>query len=247
MRVTGDSPIKHLVIPDDPGTLAQRWDSALRTGGVQIDWPAWIVWGVANSNVANLHSNAGVRSDFDAESFRDAVRSAIPGRLPDVLIMVKVTERGVVQAVRLRSPDVPVPLEGETVFWLGRNTDAESRALLDRLYTQVRDAELRSEITAAYALHTESGAVTAAMSRMIRADSSPVVRSEALQWLSRYHCGDECITLLIEAVDDEDSTVRREALDILIEAGTPTSRAAVRRFATSHSDPRIRNEAAESL
>jgi len=231
--------------------LAERWREAREMDEVSIDWPAWMVWGIENPSIQTLRSNAPGRYWDHAEyaSFSQITSDVLPSALPNVLFLVKLSERGTVEAIRLRSPDVPVDLVDQTVFWLGTATDADSRALFDRLYTETRDPELRSEIAAAYAIHADSEAVLDAVGRMIRSDPSAIVREEAAEWLPRGHpTVPEVIPVLVQAIEnDAEAPVRHEATEALAELTLPSAQSAVQRLADTHPDPGVRSEAIEGI
>ncbi|GAB5534879.1 MAG: hypothetical protein Rubg2KO_11280 [Rubricoccaceae bacterium] len=251
VRDTGE--VRQLVMLGNEGRpLTERWREAREIDEVQIAWPAWMVWGIENPTIQTLRSNAP-GGDWDGSeehaSFSQTVSDVLPDALPNVLFLVKLSERGAVEAIRLRSPEVPVDLVDQTVFWLGPATDADSRALFDRLYDETRDPELRSEIAAATAIHADSRAVIDAVGRMIQNDPSPIVREEAAEWLPRGHpTAPGVVPVLVQAIEaDASESVRHEATEALAEVDLPSARSAVERFASSHPDPGVRSEAIEGI
>ena len=251
VRDTGE--VRHLImLGEEDRPLATRWREAREVDEVSIDWPAWMVWGIENPAIATLRSNAPTGDwdwSSDHASFSQIVADVLPGDLPNVLFLVRLSERGSVEAIRLRSPEVPVNLVDQTVFWLGAATDADSRALFDGLYSEIRDPELRSEVAAAYAIHADTRAVLDVVGRMIQEDPSPIVREEAAEWLPRGHPNAPgVVPALVQAIEDDDAaSVRHEATEALAELDLPSAQNAVQRLADTHPDPGVRSEAIEGI
>lgn len=246
---TKDIVIRH---PDPSEPLQSRWGWAAR----RADGVAWVAWEVAEASrgagtVASNSVGAGPHRDDAPTLARILGEYQSPGRAA-LLFRIDGPVSDSPDATRIRALGDALDLDGAPLIWLGNADADESLALLGRMYAAESNENLRAELAAAIALHDAPAAVVTAVDAILRADRSPRVRGEAVQWLARFHArAGEVVPLLLRVAQrDTAEKVQLEALDALTSlmgTGAAGARAAVIELAETHPSWAVRSEAAQAL
>jgi beta-lactamase regulating signal transducer with metallopeptidase domain len=249
-----------IIVFSGPATpLPERWSWAIDsapTGRLAIGWG--VTGGVTGSGTlsSNAWSSESERVSWNAEASSPSLQQVLQssaGSLPRTAFVFDFADSrrddADIVGIRLRSPTAPIALSGRTFVWLGVASTEESLAMLRRLYAAFEDPELRSEIAAALTLHADREQVLQAVGDLMRDEASPVVRSEAVEWLPRTQAaGGDIVRLLQQTVSSDPSMdVRREAVTSLGNLDSQEALQLLRALGASSPERELRLEAVDAL
>ncbi|HUQ20519.1 MAG TPA: M56 family metallopeptidase [Gemmatimonadaceae bacterium] len=252
-NVSPDSVIRY---SGPAGSLNERFAWALSQN---VNRPHWIGW---KSQAAPLSGNFSAASstlhlEFGANSapmLSTLVRDAADEQQAGILVRVpgRTAREAEIDAVAFLPMRKTVWLGGDPVMWLGAADVRESLSLLERLRKSSRNPDMRSELAAAYAIHSDPNLVIPGIRMLLEGEGSSDVRSEAIQWLARMHGGDSrTVDLLKDAAmrgNDQDSRVEAtDGLRLAMNEGSTRARAALMDLADNARDMRVRSEAMQAL
>jgi beta-lactamase regulating signal transducer with metallopeptidase domain len=249
-RESADSVIRYA---GAQGSLDQRFGWALAQN---VNGPHWIAW---ETDVGSIYGVSSSTEHLDFTDERAPQFSSIVGTTPTaarVAILVRFgggkaieSQLNGVAFLRVRSK---VWLGGGAILWIGNANNAESLALIQRLIKGSRNPDMRSELAAAYTVHSNGDLVIPGTRALIESEGNSGVRTEAIQWLARIHGTDPRAVDLLkdQTLHGRDADSRMEAVDGLRTSfahGSARARAALMEVADHASDMRVRSEAMQTL
>jgi hypothetical protein len=253
LKASPDSVIKY---SGPTGSLTQRFAWALSQN---VNRPHWIGW---KSQAAPLSGNFSAASSTlhlefgnnNAPTLSAIVRDASDEQQAGLLVRVPDgrARESDIDAVAFLPMTKPVWLGGDPVIWLGGADVRESLSLLETLRKSSRNPDMRRELAAGYAIHSDPNLVIPGIRMLLETEGSSDVRSEAIQWLARMHGGDSrTIDLLKDAAlrgNDHDSRVEAvDGLRLSMTQGSARARAALMDLADKAGDMGVRSEAMQAL
>jgi HEAT repeat protein len=153
-------------------------------------------------------------------------------------------------ATRLRSLWAPIDLGNAPLMWLGEAEDAESVALLERIFARVRSPDVRTEFGPMVAIHADTRVALPVLRRIVRGDLAEEVRAEAIAWIGYQLPDPEVTDVVAEVLEREPShAILDEALGALVPAEI-IRRGLLDRLVDllrDHPDPQARALVAEAL
>lgn len=238
-------------------TLDARWARALEGVATRSgDGLVWVGWSVRRPEEAVIMSDAGVEVtpgrggsplreraglDMDSARRRVALLFAFPTGQGD---------EGRIVATRLRSLWAPMKLGNAPLIWLGEAEDAESIALLERIFARVRSPDVGTEFGPMVAIHADTGVALPVLRRIVRGDLPEEVRAEAIAWIGYQVPDPEVTEVVAEVLGREPSyAILDEALGALVPAEI-IRRGLLDRLVDllrDHPDPQARALVAEAL
>jgi HEAT repeat protein/beta-lactamase regulating signal transducer with metallopeptidase domain len=253
-----------VIIHPDPGQpLADRWTWAAeraRAIGAGTYWVGFrvrknpaigdLLWMDRHATIVgdDITLSGRISGDFDGLRFPGVPLLPLIGEAPsDDLVQMFGFAGGALRRVHVASITLPVDLEGRPLFWLGAAADSESVPLLERLFGDARDVDLKGELVTAVGAHATAPVVVPVLLRWLESQEPHEVRAQAAEWLSTQPHRSALIALARAARTDRSADVRREAAEgaaeVPVEGAADTGVA----LARSLTDVDARREAVESL
>ena len=263
-RSAPDTVLRH---PDPSQPLAQRWEwartQARQLGrraywiGYQVSRPDWLEHSVhidRHTEVIgqDVRISGRLFGDFQGLMFRGVRLAPLTGTTDsdDIAILFGFTDQGgrpALTHVHVASIYLPMDFRGRTLLWLGAAADAQSLPLVEGLFSESPQAQLREDIVAAVGIHGSSGAVVPILQRWLTSREPTDVRSQAAEWLGFHPTAAAVSALSRAARSDAAGAVRREAAEALGDNTLPAATDSGIAVATTASDPEVRREAVEGL
>jgi len=248
------SPDSVIVYRGPAASLEERWRWAMNQ---PVRGRRWIGWSVDAIDAREAPMRSGVprvpTPDASAPTLRALVgERASPGRRAAIIVAFDGAGAREPSGARFQPLDDQIYLGGDNLLWLGASDGTQSLSRLKSLMASTQSV-LRSELAAALSLHADSRQSIAATAALLRTESDPDVRNEAVQWLARLQGGDREAMALLESLttSDRDPSVRVEAVDglrLLMHRGQAGAREALVRIADrSNADMSVRSEAMQAL
>jgi beta-lactamase regulating signal transducer with metallopeptidase domain len=266
MPARASSPDSVITFTGPDGSLIDRFNWALSRN---VDRAHWIGWETEAARLTDARSrDHGAQPFFSAASstlhlsFGDenAPRlSYLVGTQPNLRnagILVRFDRGKAVEtqlnAVAFLPVSSTVRFGGDAILWIGSGNNSESLSLIEWLIKGSRNPDMRSELAAAYTIHSKADLVIPGVGELLEYEGSSGVRTEAIQWLARMHGTDpRAIDLLkAQALQGRDGDSRMEAVDglrLVFAHGSSRARDALLEIADHGRDMRVRSEAMQTL
>jgi hypothetical protein len=135
-----------------------------------------------------------------------------------------------------------IALRKDAVFWLGEARGADGLRLLRKMSHDDPDTQVREQITFAFSISKEPGALSELI-RMAHEDESARVRGQALFWLGQ-KAGQKAAQAISGAIDnDPDTDVKRKAVFALSQMPPKEGVPKLISVAQTNRNPQVRKEA----
>jgi HEAT repeat protein/beta-lactamase regulating signal transducer with metallopeptidase domain len=189
------------------------------------------------------------RAQFSGVTLAEYVESRPPQDL--VLLLGFDRDGGGARLARIHLSNFvfPVHFRGLPLIWLGPGSDAESVALLARLFeTAPAGAEwLREDLVAMVGAHNDADAVVPALVEWLEGSEPSDVREHAAEWLG-YHPDPRALAALTRAArSDRSTTVRAESVEAIGDQPLAEATDTLINIVRDLPDVSVRREATEAL
>jgi HEAT repeat protein len=171
----------------------------------------------------------------DAAAVRKAAKAALDEmegkRTPEKKVLKEVGlffryEAGsppVLAEVGLSNLDLAFDFEGAPLYWLGKAPDAESLAMIRKLFSRNKGEEVREDLLAAAGCHGTPGLVVPFLAEVLGGDGPEELRKNAAFWMSQQNDA-EILRLLVRAArTDRSEEVREGAVFAISQVELPAA------------------------
>ncbi|MFQ5632525.1 MAG: HEAT repeat domain-containing protein, partial [bacterium] len=148
-----------------------------------------------------------------------------------------------VAAIKYSNLSLRFDLENLPVLWLGESNDAESIALLQKIYTASDSSILKARAVSAIGLHDSDDLVMPHLREFALHGEASKIRKEAIYRLSQRN-NDQVLPILEKAAfNDKQHAVQKEAVYRISNKKSAQSFAILKKIATTHKVRSLRKEA----
>lgn len=237
--------------PDAKASLEARWVWAgSEARSRQHAWIGYGIWRMRSRAVfGDRSANGAGRSTLSA--LIDGTAAQVPspspdgrraGRVEELGILFRLDREGIAE-VAVSSMTSHVDLKGGPLFWLGEAGDAESMALLERLYDRAGRAPYREGLVTAAGVHDDVAYVLPFLERVLASRENDGIREVAAFWLGQIDAP-RALDLLKEAVrKDPSQRVREHAVFAISQMELEAATDELVRLARGAGDPGVRKQA----
>jgi HEAT repeat protein/beta-lactamase regulating signal transducer with metallopeptidase domain len=264
-RTAPDTVLRH---PDPSQPLAARWDWARGQArqlnrraywiGYRITRPSWLEHSVfvdrdVDVTGPGITMRGSLFGDFQGFMFRGVRLAPLVGGgdSDDIALLFGFSAdqsgRVALTRVHVASFYLPTDFAGRTLLWLGAADDAQSLPVVQDLFSNTTQRELREDLVAAVGIHGSSDAVVAILIRWLNSREHEDIRSQAAEWLGFHPTSAAVVALSRAARSDVSSDVRREAAEALGDNTLPAATDSTIAVARTAPDADVRQEAVEGL
>ncbi|MGQ0646318.1 MAG: M56 family metallopeptidase [Gemmatimonadaceae bacterium] len=155
--------------------------------------------------------------------------------------------RATLDRINLSSGMLPVHFDGRALYWLGDGADAESIALVRRLFGATPIRELKHDLITVTSTHLDAPAVFAALRSWLASNEPEETRAEAAEELAHVPVPAALALIARTARDDRSRQVRREAAEALGEIELPEAADTLVQLVGVLDDIDVAREAIEAL
>jgi len=171
----------------------------------------------------------------DAEDVRKAAKAALDEmeaeRTPEKKVLKEVGlffryEAGsppVLAEVGLSNLDLAFDFEGAPLYWLGKAADAESLAMIKKLFTRNKGEGVREDLLAAAGCHGTPGLVVPFLAEVLNGDGPDELRKDAAFWIGQQNDAEGLRLLVRAARADKSEEVREGAVFAISQVELPAA------------------------
>lgn len=148
-----------------------------------------------------------------------------------------------IREIKISNLSLAVNLKSLPLFWLGEAENGQSITLLQGIFEQEDDAEVKEELITAISIHDDPAPVFSFLKGIVNSKEDESIRESAIFWMGQQNSKEVLEFLLYTAENDRSGQVREEAVFAISQMQTPEATAALIGLARSSPDKEIQNEA----
>ncbi|MBN2415831.1 HEAT repeat domain-containing protein [bacterium] len=163
--------------------------------------------------------------------------------MKEIAVCFHYGDKGAVDDIRLSNMSLPVDLDGDPLFWLGKIPVEESVAFLAAAYRGDVPVSVKKELITAVGIHPPSDFACTFLITLVKNEKQDTLREQSLFWLSRQDERKALPVIIAAAEADDSPDVREKAVFAASQIRLPEAEEALIRLAESASHVHVREQA----
>lgn len=124
--------------------------------------------------------------------------------MKEIAVCFHYGDHNTVDDVRLSNLSLPVDLDGDPLFWLGKAPVGESIDFLTSLYKKAAMKPVRKDLISAVGIHPPSDEAFTFLSSLVRKEKNDTLREQAVFWIAMQD-GHRALPVIVTAAKEDDS------------------------------------------